>query len=465
ITQGETITTFVYDGDGGRVKKIVGSTTTRYISKLYECDNTNCTRFIWAGSIRIATIASNGTINYWHGDHLGSSSVITDATGNKVQTVTYYPYGGTNRNQSPGNPAIDVPYKYTGKELDSTGLYYYEARYYDPTLGRFISADTIVPNPRDPQSLNRYSYVENNPLRYTDPTGHFSIGKIFRSVTQSITKSVFARVAGWAICPMCMQYVDQATQRYAITGTAIMGSIAVPPVVSGWAGGGVFGGILGGAVGGAVGSASGGEISLEGIGKGALSGSLAGGIQGYYGNTWSAQRVLASTLAGGASSALRGKSFIEGAAISLATSGTAMAAAGMRVEMIASSMKNVDNASGVSVGYLGDGFKLGGGRWVEGLLSADQPLSPLGGMQGQEGSLLWFSYSPGSIADRAVEAYAGPHDWFNSGYWYNESGNAINPQGIHAVFGEVLNAANVLVVTPIVAGSVISNYAPYIPLR
>ena len=48
----------------------------------------------------------------------------------------------------------------------------YQWRYYNPALGRFVSADTIVPNPGDPQSLNRYSYVRNNPLKYTDPSGH-----------------------------------------------------------------------------------------------------------------------------------------------------------------------------------------------------------------------------------------------------------------------------------------------------
>jgi hypothetical protein len=51
-------------------------------------------------------------------------------------------------------------------------LYYYGARYYDATIGRFISADTIVQSPFDPQSLNRYAYCRNNPLRYTDPTGY-----------------------------------------------------------------------------------------------------------------------------------------------------------------------------------------------------------------------------------------------------------------------------------------------------
>ncbi len=55
------------------------------------------------------------------------------------------------------------------------GLYFYHARYYDPTLARFIQPDTIVPNPGDPQSLNRYSYAANNPVRYTDPSGHYLV--------------------------------------------------------------------------------------------------------------------------------------------------------------------------------------------------------------------------------------------------------------------------------------------------
>ena len=68
---------------------------------------------------------------------------------------------------------MNVSHKFTGQEQDAeTGLYNYVARQYDPVLGRFISADSIVPDISEPQSLNRYSYVMNNPLRYTDPTGH-----------------------------------------------------------------------------------------------------------------------------------------------------------------------------------------------------------------------------------------------------------------------------------------------------
>jgi RHS repeat-associated protein len=56
--------------------------------------------------------------------------------------------------------------------LDTTGLYFYNARYYDPAIGRFISADSIIPHFGDSQSLNRYSYCLNNPLKYIDPNGH-----------------------------------------------------------------------------------------------------------------------------------------------------------------------------------------------------------------------------------------------------------------------------------------------------
>ncbi|MBI4311287.1 MAG: hypothetical protein HY681_05830 [Chloroflexi bacterium] len=82
--------------------------------------------------------------------------------------MRYAPFGGT---RSSGG-AFGTDRAFTGQRLDSTGLYFYNARYYDAAIGRFISPDTIVPNLSNPQSLNPYTYVLNNPLRYTDPTGH-----------------------------------------------------------------------------------------------------------------------------------------------------------------------------------------------------------------------------------------------------------------------------------------------------
>ncbi|MDR4504842.1 MAG: RHS repeat-associated core domain-containing protein [Candidatus Scalindua sp.] len=75
----------------------------------------------------------------------------------------------------------------TSQELDSeTGLYYYGARCYDPLLVRFTTADPIVPDPTNPQSLNRYSYVLNNPLKYIDPAGHGFLD-LFKDLLSSTT--------------------------------------------------------------------------------------------------------------------------------------------------------------------------------------------------------------------------------------------------------------------------------------
>jgi len=74
----------------------------------------------------------------------------------------------------PGTP-VNVPYKYTGQELDTaSNLYFYESRYYHAIFGRFIAPDTVVPDPFNPQDLNRYNYARNSPPNYTDPTGFTS---------------------------------------------------------------------------------------------------------------------------------------------------------------------------------------------------------------------------------------------------------------------------------------------------
>jgi RHS repeat-associated protein len=108
------------------------------------------------------------SISYYHSDHLGSSNVISDANGVRIAAYEYQPYGKVSKLW--GEDVTD--YKFTGKELDDTGLYYYGARYYDPEIGRFTQADTMIPYPLDSQSFNRYSYCVNNPLKYVDPSGH-----------------------------------------------------------------------------------------------------------------------------------------------------------------------------------------------------------------------------------------------------------------------------------------------------
>lgn len=168
ISYSGQITEFVYDGLGNRVKKSGPQGDRLYIGKLVEKTGLGMTKFIFAGQQRIALV-SDLTTFYYHQDHLGGTSVVTDSSGNKVEQMFYKPFGELVEDVG----TVSVTHKYTGQELDAeTDLYFYNARYYNPGIGRFVSADTIVPHPFNPQSLNRYSYVLNNPVKLVDPTGH-----------------------------------------------------------------------------------------------------------------------------------------------------------------------------------------------------------------------------------------------------------------------------------------------------
>ena len=176
VTVSGQTTQFIYDGDGNLVKKIKpdGSSTT-YGRGIYEVDKNaggSVTRVVTyyplGGAMRI-----NSTLYYILKDHLGSASVVTDASGNAVGEQRYYPYGETRVTTG----TIFTDQLFTGqREMAGLRIYHYGARFFSPKLGRFLSADTIVPNPANPQDLNRFSYVRNSPLRYTDPTGHRACG-------------------------------------------------------------------------------------------------------------------------------------------------------------------------------------------------------------------------------------------------------------------------------------------------
>ncbi len=110
----------------------------------------------------------NGTLNYILSDHLGSTSTMTNASGAMISQLKYKAWGET-RYASGTNP---TKYTYTGQYSYASdfGLMFYNARWYDSLTGRFIQADTIVP--AGVQGLDRYAYVNNSPINYTDPSGH-----------------------------------------------------------------------------------------------------------------------------------------------------------------------------------------------------------------------------------------------------------------------------------------------------
>ncbi len=109
---------------------------------------------------------------FYHPNHIGSASLITDGQGNEATRILYLPYGEIDDDHSTGSN--NVTHKFTGQELDEeTGLLYFRSRFYDPSLGRFLTPDVIIPGDGlRSQGFNRYSYVEGNPILYNDPTGH-----------------------------------------------------------------------------------------------------------------------------------------------------------------------------------------------------------------------------------------------------------------------------------------------------
>jgi RHS repeat-associated protein len=113
----------------------------------------------------------------------------------KTLNIKYLPFGVC-RN----SPDLPTDKLFTGQRLDGTGLYYYNARYYDPTIGRFISPDTVIADIYNPQCLNAYSYCLNNPLKYTDPTGNVNVdsdddGEPYDPYKQALIEQI-ARILG-----------------------------------------------------------------------------------------------------------------------------------------------------------------------------------------------------------------------------------------------------------------------------
>ena len=181
-TNGQT-TTFGYAGGGERLWEKSGTNSLQvWLDDTYEERDGKTLYHIGANGRRVCSFepAAGGITGYnptnqefyfYHPDYLTSSSLLTERGGTQVQHYEYSAFGQSRYTQS--TTAFHVSKRFTSQILDEdTGLYYENFRYYDPQLGRFIQPDDIIPDLADPQSCNRYAYVRNNPLRYTDPSGH-----------------------------------------------------------------------------------------------------------------------------------------------------------------------------------------------------------------------------------------------------------------------------------------------------
>jgi RHS repeat-associated protein len=168
---------FIYNGDGERILGVISATnviTTVYIGSYFEfviSDTQTITKsYYYAGATRVA-MRENGTLYFLLSDHLGSTSLTVNSSGERVAELRYKPWGLTRYTYG----SQKTSYQFTGQKNDGDFvLYFYQARFYAPSLGRFISPDTLIPNPNNNLEWDRYQYVRSNPLRYTDPTGFCS---------------------------------------------------------------------------------------------------------------------------------------------------------------------------------------------------------------------------------------------------------------------------------------------------
>jgi RHS repeat-associated protein len=204
ITQGTTALSFAYGPGYDRYRQVVttpsGVTTKLYVGSIFERETTGATvrniHYIRGGGEVFAVYTTEATgaatlqsTRYLHRDHLGSVQTISGETGAVVEVLAFDPWGlrRNAQNWSPATASIvtTMDRGFTGHEhLDEVSLIHMNGRVYDPVIGRFLSADPFVQVPEFSQSLNRYSYVLNNPLSLTDPSGYFFKG-LFRALTRT----------------------------------------------------------------------------------------------------------------------------------------------------------------------------------------------------------------------------------------------------------------------------------------
>jgi RHS repeat-associated protein len=171
IQQGSTtIASFTYDAFDRRTSKTIGGAATTFLydgqNAVQEVQGATTTTLLTGFGIdeRFARDDAAYGRTYFLADALGSTVGLMDASQVLRQSYAYEPFG---ENQPMGASANS--YKYTGREDDGTGLYYYRARYYSPSLKRFISEDPVGLA----AGLNSYAYVFQNPILYRDPSGKF----------------------------------------------------------------------------------------------------------------------------------------------------------------------------------------------------------------------------------------------------------------------------------------------------
>ena len=314
---------FWYGPDGQRYKREdLGGKRTLYLGNVevvIQGGQTTMRRMIGGSLLQLVANGVNDNRYLFH-DHLGSLVKTTDALGNVVDALDYMPNGTRRNTANPQQPVENspaaTPRGFTGHEhVDGFDVIHMNGRIYDPTLGRFLQPDPVVQAPMGAQGWNAYTYVFNNPLAYTDPSGMISLrqvlGIVFAAVYAYFTwdltgaTAVYAAMIGGAITGA----ITTGTWRGAITGAftgALTAGIGVAANTYQW---GDLARIGAQAVsGGIVESLSGGNF-----GNGFFAAGLTASFMPHVGHRDAAVRSIKGALIGGTISKATGGKFANGA--------------------------------------------------------------------------------------------------------------------------------------------------------
>ena len=232
VNKNTQTTSYSYDPAGLRTKKVTPGQTTRYIynssgSVIAEADQDNnvTSHYIWGPNQLLVKQDPGGEEYYYLYNGHGDVVQIIDQAGNILNHYEYDEWG----NIADQIETIDNDFKYCGELYDDeTGLYYLRARYYDPSVGRFISKDSVEGSITNPLSLNLYTYVENNPLGYFDYTGQEPLSTLFKNIPGEVSRDF--SVTWNRDIPATIEYANsaEAIEAYKNTGkTVVIANIGV----------------------------------------------------------------------------------------------------------------------------------------------------------------------------------------------------------------------------------------------
>lgn len=242
---------FSYDPQNRKYKQSIAksdgsATTTTYVDSSFQIEQSSqngkskdsslkIQHYITTptGLVLVSALQDNTTVStfYIHQDRLGSPSVITDITGHAIQQFSFDVWGLP---RVKGMDSSITDYGFTGHDqLYQQELIDMNARLYDPVIARFLSADTIVQTPEFSQSWNRYTYVFNNPLSFTDPTGHWSLSRAWKSFKNAVS-SVFKGVknAFSKAFHAVGKFIQQYWKPIVVLGLAVFSSFVVSAYVA-----------------------------------------------------------------------------------------------------------------------------------------------------------------------------------------------------------------------------------------